>query len=116
MTVGILLGPRNDWFQPDSVRQLTSSAWSVSLDSSRIGLRLVGPRLLRLVTVELPPEGMVRGAIQVPPDGQPVVLLADGPVTGGYPAIGVVKEQHLPRLAQAAPGTFMRFPLSPYTP
>jgi biotin-dependent carboxylase-like uncharacterized protein len=112
--VGIFLGPADTWFEPASVRLLTSTAWSVSPTSSRVGLRLTGPRLLRLNASELPPEGMVRGAIQVPPDGQPVVLLADGPVTGGYPVVGVVQESDHALLAQAAPGTQLRFRLLKY--
>jgi biotin-dependent carboxylase-like uncharacterized protein len=111
--VGVFLGPGDERFAPESVQALTSIPWSVSSTSSRVGLRLIGPRLLRVDESELPPEGMVRGAIQVPPDGQPVVLLADGPVTGGYPVIGVVRESDLRLLAQAAPGTELRFHLLP---
>ena len=112
--VGIFLGPSDQRFRPDSLRQLTFAAWTVSPTSSRVGLRLIGPQLQRVDETELPPEGMVRGAIQVPPDGQPVVLLADGPVTGGYPVVGVVRESDHPLLAQAAPGTQLRFQLLPY--
>jgi biotin-dependent carboxylase-like uncharacterized protein len=112
--VGIFLGPSDQRFRPDSLHQLTSAAWTVSSTSSRVGLRLIGPRLQRVNEAELPPEGMVRGAVQVPPDGQPVVLLADGPVTGGYPVVGVVRESDHPLLAQAAPGTHLRFQLLPY--
>lgn len=59
--------------------------------------------------VELPSEGMVLGAVQVPPDGRPVVFLADHPTTGGYPVIGVVPEGDLAAAAQAPPGTPLRF-------
>jgi allophanate hydrolase subunit 2 len=58
---------------------------------------------------ELASEGLVEGAIQVPPDGQPIVMLADHPVTGGYPVIGVVAPSHVSSVAQARPGTRLRF-------
>jgi biotin-dependent carboxylase-like uncharacterized protein len=114
VVVSLYLGPSDQRFQPDSLHQLTSAKWTVSSTSSRVGLRLIGPGLQRLDDAELPPEGMVRGAVQVPPDGQPVVLLADGPVTGGYPVIGVVRESDHPLLAQAAPGTELRFQLAEF--
>ncbi len=77
--------------------------------TSRVGARLGGPQLLRTSSAELPSEGLVVGAIQVPPDGQPVALLADHPTTGGYPVIAVVEEADLGRLAQRPPGSIVRF-------
>jgi allophanate hydrolase subunit 2 len=68
-----------------------------------------GPALERAMAGELPSEGMVLGAIQVPPDGRPVLFLADSPTTGGYPVIGVVPEARLSAAAQAAPGLPVRF-------
>jgi allophanate hydrolase subunit 2 len=106
--LGILVGPSDEWFQPSALAILTSTPWSVSPTSSRIGLRLQGPHLPRRNDNELPPEGMVTGSVQVPPNGQPVILLADRPVTGGYPVIGVVREGDLHFAAQAAPGTTVR--------
>lgn len=102
-------GPRADWFTPASLRTLTTRAYRVSSASNRIGLRTEGPRLERTFTDELPSEGMVLGAVQVPPDGMPVVFLADHPTTGGYPVIAVVREADLPGAAQAVPGTPIRF-------
>ena len=102
-------GPRDDWFTPAAVRALTARAFGVSAASNRIGLRTEGPVLARAVTGELPSEGMVLGAVQVPPDGHPVVFLADHPTTGGYPVIAVVRAADLPAAAQAAPGTPVRF-------
>ncbi|MER6626656.1 biotin-dependent carboxyltransferase family protein [Streptomyces sp. NPDC000987] len=102
-------GPRDDWFTPEAVRAFTSRTFRVSPASNRIGLRTEGPALERAVPGELPSEGMVLGAVQVPPDGRPVVFLADHPTTGGYPVIGVVRAGDLPRAAQAAPGTPVRF-------
>ena len=72
-------------------------------------LRLAGPRLLRARDDELPSEGLVPGAIQVPPDGAPVLFLADHPVTGGYPVLAVVLTPDLPAAAQLRPGDPVRF-------
>ncbi|MFI6038452.1 biotin-dependent carboxyltransferase family protein [Streptomyces sp. NPDC051315] len=102
-------GPRDDWFTPAALRTFTSRAYRVSPASNRIGLRTEGPALERARPGELPSEGMVLGAVQVPPDGRPVVFLADHPTTGGYPVIGVVRPADLPAAAQAVPGTPVRF-------
>ncbi|MGC5344644.1 biotin-dependent carboxyltransferase family protein [Streptomyces sp. DT24] len=102
-------GPRTDWFTPDALRTLRSAVYRVSSSSNRVGLRTEGPALERAVPGELLSEGMVLGAVQVPPDGRPVVFLADHPTTGGYPVVGVVPEDDLAAAAQAAPGTPVRF-------
>lgn len=102
-------GPRDDWFTPAAVRVLTSRTYRVSPASNRIGLRTTGPALERARRDELPSEGMVLGAVQVPPDGTPVVFLADHPTTGGYPVIAVVRPADLAAAAQAVPGTPVRF-------
>ncbi|MFC3571823.1 biotin-dependent carboxyltransferase family protein [Streptomyces yaanensis] len=102
-------GPRDDWFTADAVRTLVTGAYRVSAASNRIGLRTEGPALERARVGELPSEGMVLGAVQVPPDGRPVVFLADHPTTGGYPVIAVVRAADLAAAAQAAPGTPVRF-------
>lgn len=106
----IRLGPRDDWFAATSVRRLTEQAWTVTDHADRVGLRLHGEEpLVRDTDGELPSEGAVTGSIQVPPSGQPMVFLADHPLTGGYPIIGVVLHDALPQLAQARPGTRIRF-------
>ena len=87
---------------------MTSTDWTVA-SSSRVGVRLSGPLLARAAHDELPSEGLVTGAVQVPPDGQPVVMLADHPTTGGYPVIAVVDDADVGRLAQRPPGTTVRF-------
>jgi biotin-dependent carboxylase-like uncharacterized protein len=102
-------GPRDDWFTARALRDFTSRAYRVSAASNRIGLRTEGPALERARSGELPSEGMVLGAVQVPPDGRPVVFLADHPTTGGYPVIAVVRSADLPAAAQAVPGTPVRF-------
>ncbi|WP_318204623.1 biotin-dependent carboxyltransferase family protein [Streptomyces sp. SCL15-4] len=109
LVLRVTLGPRDDWFTADAVRDLTTRAYRVSAASNRIGLRTEGPALERARAGELPSEGMVLGAVQVPPDGRPVVFLADHPTTGGYPVIAVVRAADLPAAAQAPPGTPVRF-------
>jgi biotin-dependent carboxylase-like uncharacterized protein len=104
-----IAGPRSDWFSDESICRLGAEEFAVNHASNRIGVRLDGPRMQRVRSGELPSEGLIAGAIQVPPDGQPIVLLADHPTTGGYPVIGVVIEDDLPLVAQLRPGGRARF-------
>lgn len=97
-------GPRRDWFTDAGWGALTGSAYEVTSDSNRVGIRLAGPAPERVRDGELPSEGMVRGALQVPPSGAPVLFLADHPVTGGYPVIGCVVDADVDRCAQLRPG------------
>jgi KipI family sensor histidine kinase inhibitor len=108
-TVDVVPGPRADWFTADALEVLGGQVWSVGDDSNRVGLRLEGTPLRRTTSAELPSEGVVAGSIQVPSSGRPVVLLADHPVSGGYPVVGVVRDVHLDRLAQLRPGDGLRF-------
>jgi KipI family sensor histidine kinase inhibitor len=100
----VIPGPRDDWFATDAIELLCRAVYTVSPDSDRAGLRLAGPALPRVSDDELPSEGLVLGALQVPPDGQPILLLADHPVTGGYPVIAVVDSADIGRAAQLRPG------------
>ncbi|MGW3013864.1 5-oxoprolinase subunit C family protein [Streptomyces sp. NPDC001219] len=104
-----LHGPRDAWFTEAGLRTLTTGRFRVSPASNRIGLRTEGPPLERARTGELPSEGMPLGALQVPPNGLPVLFLHDHPTTGGYPVVGVVPERCLAPAAQAVPGTPVRF-------
>lgn len=111
-TLRLVPGPRADWFTRESLARLDGATYVVGADSNRIGLRLSGPALERTRTGdELASEGMVLGAVQVPPEGQPVVFLNDHPTTGGYPVVGVVLEEDLVVCAQARPGTELRLRL-----
>jgi biotin-dependent carboxylase-like uncharacterized protein len=104
----VLLGPRQDWFTADAVRLLLTAPWVVTPRSNRVGVRLEGPPLARRhPAAELPSEPVVPGAIQVPADGQPVVLGPDAPTTGGYPVIAVVVDSDLDRLAHVVPGQIL---------
>jgi biotin-dependent carboxylase-like uncharacterized protein len=111
-TLRLYPGPRDDWFTGAALRLLTSRPYRVTPQSNRIGVRLAGPVLARSRTDELPSEGLVTGAVQVPPSGQPVVFLADHPTTGGYPVIGVVDPRDLAVAAQARPGAELIFRLA----
>ncbi|MGO2747026.1 biotin-dependent carboxyltransferase family protein, partial [Microbacterium sp.] len=106
----ITLGPRDDWFTASALETLTTQEWAVTLRSDRVGIRLQGEvPLERAVGGELPSEGAVTGAIQVPADGQPVLFLPDHPLTGGYPIIGALTDRFLDLAAQLPPGVRVRF-------
>ncbi|MCF0096459.1 biotin-dependent carboxyltransferase family protein [Micromonospora sp. MH99] len=107
LRLSVRLGPRDDWFTSSALDLLFGTAYTVSPVSNRVGARLAGAALPRAVAGELPSEGIVLGAVQVPADGQPLIFLADHPTTGGYPVIGVVTD--VTQLAQARPGTTVRF-------
>jgi biotin-dependent carboxylase-like uncharacterized protein len=107
--VRIVPGPRRDWFSGDSWPRLLGQDYEVSADSNRVGVRLSGTPVVRERDDELPSEGMVRGAVQIPASGTPVVFLADHPVTGGYPVIGYVLDDDVDQCAQLRPGQLLRF-------
>jgi biotin-dependent carboxylase-like uncharacterized protein len=107
LTLRVAPGPRTDWFVEPAA--LVNTDWQISHASDRIGVRLTGERIVhRWPDRQLPSEGTTRGAIQVPPNGQPVILGPDHPVTGGYPVIGVVVDADTDALAQARPGQSIR--------
>jgi biotin-dependent carboxylase-like uncharacterized protein len=105
----VLPGPRDDWFTDASKAALFAQEWTVTPQSSRVGLRLDGAPLERSREGELTSEGTARGSLQVPASGLPVLFLADAPVTGGYPVIGVVVDADLDLAAQLPPGAAVRF-------
>ncbi|EUA91573.1 allophanate hydrolase subunit 2 [Mycobacterium ulcerans str. Harvey] len=96
-------GPRDDWFvDPEA---LVHTDWVVSGQSDRVGNRLVGrPLTHRNPDRQLPSEGTTRGAIQLSPNGLPVILGPDHPITGGYPVVGVVIDDDIDKVAQVRPG------------
>jgi biotin-dependent carboxylase-like uncharacterized protein len=102
-------GPRADWLAPGALDVLFGAPYEVTSEIDRVGMRLDGPRLAHAGRGELPSEGTVTGALQVPPSGRPVLFLADHPVTGGYPVIAVVVSADIGRAAQARPGQRLRF-------
>ena len=107
--LGLIPGPRDDWFVTDAWQTLCTTTWMVTPDANRVGVRLDGPALGRRFSGEMPSEPMVTGALQIPPNGQPIIFLADHPVTGGYPVIGVVTHVDLHLAGQLRPGRSVRF-------
>ena len=103
----VIPGPRDDWFvDPDA---LVHTIWMASDRSDRVGMRLEGrPLRYRHPDRQLPSEGATRGAIQVPPNGLPVILGPDHPVTGGYPVVGVIIDEDIDKAAQVRPGQHVR--------
>lgn len=110
VTLDVLMGPRSDWFTKDAIERLSSQLWRVTPQSNRVGIRLDGETPLeRSNHQELPSEGTAVGAIQVPASGQPVLFLADHPLTGGYPVIAVVAGYHLDLAGQIPINARIRF-------
>jgi biotin-dependent carboxylase-like uncharacterized protein len=105
-------GPRDDWFTPQALELLRTATWRVTTSANRVGIRLGGPPLERTRDDELLSEGLVTGALQVPPNGLPILLLNDHPTTGGYPVIAVLSTRDLPRAGQLKPGDELRFTLA----
>jgi biotin-dependent carboxylase-like uncharacterized protein len=108
-TLAMSPGPRQDWFTEQAWSDLVQRPWTVSPDGNRVGVRLEGGSLPRRVSDELPSEGLLRGAVQVPASGQPLIFLADHPVTGGYPVIAVLTDRAADHAAQLRPGDQVRF-------
>jgi len=101
--IDFVIGPQEKYFTAESTATFISQEYSVSRTSDRMGYRLEGAALKHRKKVELISEGMTMGAIQIPSNGQPIVMMADSPTTGGYPKIGTVVSADLPLLAQCVP-------------
>ncbi len=108
-TVGVVPGAHTDLLTAEARGQLTGTAFRVSSSSDRMGYRLEGPPLTPRERIEMKSEGVAFGTIQLPPDGSPIVLMADCQTTGGYPRIGEVASVDLPLIAQLKPGDRLRF-------
>ncbi len=109
----LLRGPRDDWFGEAGWATLLAAEWMVGTDSNRVGVRLESRDTVAVLPTfadrELASEGMVSGAVQVPPSGKPVVFLRDHPVTGGYPVIAVLTDGAIDAAAQLRPGDAVSF-------
>ncbi|MEW5891490.1 MAG: hypothetical protein AB1768_21210, partial [Pseudomonadota bacterium] len=103
-TLDVIMGPQDKYFTDESTAAFLAHDYTVSPTSDRMGYRLEGPALTHRGGTELLSEGMTMGAIQVPAGGQPIIMMADCPTTGGYPKIGTVISADLPLLAQCVPG------------
>jgi antagonist of KipI len=109
ITLRAVDGPQEDAFTPDARRAFFAEAFTVGTRADRAGVRLDGRPLRHERGAEIPPEGLVAGSVQVPPDGAPIVLGADRPATGGYAKIATVIGADLGRVGQAKPGDEVRF-------
>ncbi len=107
--VRVIPGPEAEWFDCGGLNTFLTSEFTVSSKSDRTGLRLEGPGLSFRLDEQMISSGIAMGTIQVPPSGQPIVMMADHPTTGGYPRIGNVVLEDLSILAQLMPGDCLRF-------
>ncbi|WP_042269095.1 5-oxoprolinase subunit C family protein [Paraburkholderia heleia] len=107
--VRVLRGPEYDSFTPEAQRALWSDEWQITPNSNRMGFRLTGTPLARASGADLLSHAVLPGTIQVPPSGQPIVLMADAQTTGGYPKIGSVIRADWWKLAQVRLTAGVRF-------
>jgi len=107
--IRVVLGPQDDYFSAEQIAAFLDGPWRVSIKADRMAYFLDGPRLTHAKGYNIVSDGIAMGAIQVPGDGRPIVLMADRQSTGGYPKIATVIGPDLGRLAQARPGTAFRF-------
>ena len=107
----MLKGTNFDYFSKESINELTSKEFSVSKLSDRMGMRLQGPKIKNSKETNIRSEGLVKGVVQVPPDGNPIIMLSDHGTIGGYPKIGVVISADYDRLIQTPPGKKLKFKL-----
>jgi 5-oxoprolinase (ATP-hydrolysing) subunit C len=109
--IRVMLGPQQEYFKPEAIATLFASEYRVSAQQDRMGMRLDGPPLAHLTaqSADIVSDGVTPGVIQVPGNGQPIILLADCQTVGGYPKIATVISADLPRLAQSPPGQPLRF-------
>ena len=109
--IRVLLGPQDDHFKPEAIATLLSTEWQATTEQDRMGIRLQGPPLAqaRPLAADIASDGVTPGAIQVPANGLPIVLLADAQTVGGYPKIATVIRADLPRLAHLTPGRRLHF-------
>ena len=107
--IRVVLGPQDDYFSAEGLKTFLESDYEITAQSNRMAMRLDGPAIAHQKGFNIPSDGIVTGAIQVPGEGKPIILLADRQTTGGYPKIACVISTDLPRLARAKPGAALRF-------
>lgn len=108
-TVRVVLGPQDDHFTDEGIETFLDRAYEVTPASDRMGIRFEGARVTHLDAAGITSDGVVTGSVQVPADGQPIVMMVDHQTTGGYPKIATVVREDLPLLAQCLPGNRVRF-------
>jgi len=104
-------GPQMNFFSDEAIHQLVSTPYIITSQSDRMGLRLKGEPLISDLTHDILSEGILPGSIQVPTNGQPIVLLRDIPCTGGYPKIALLAHEDISKIAQLPPGSTVTFDL-----
>ena len=107
--IRVVLGPQQDYFDDKALTLLFKHPYTISSSSNRMGFRLKGPVIQHKNNAGIVSDGIVTGSIQIPPDGQPIVMMVDHQTTGGYPKIATVIQADIPILAQCLPGTIVRF-------
>ena len=109
--IRVILGPQQEHFTAEALQEFVNSAYTVTPQMDRMGMRLDGPPLKHVTpeAADIVSDGVTPGVIQVPGNGQPIILLADCQTVGGYPKIATVISADLPRLAQRKPGEALRF-------
>ena len=108
--IRVMLGPQEDHFAPDSLNQFFSQPWTISRQTDRMGMRLEGtPLAHNELGADIVSDGVTPGAIQVPANGRPIILLADCQTSGGYPKIATIISADLSKLAHRKPGDILRF-------
>ena len=109
LTLRVVLGPQEDMFTDEGVQTFLSGVYRVSDQSDRMGIRLEGPAIENKNGVDIISDGIATGAVQIPSAGTPIIMMADRQTTGGYAKIATVISADLKRIAQARPGTRLRF-------
>tara|TARA_B110000116_G_scaffold271832_1_gene293899 strand:- start:3030 stop:4139 length:1110 start_codon:yes stop_codon:yes gene_type:complete len=108
-TLRVILGPHDDFFDSNNIKKILESEYEISTQSNRIGFRLSGEPINHKSKSDIISEGGALGSIQIPGDGQPIILLQDRGTTGGYPKIATISSIDIPKLAQSNPGQKIRF-------
>jgi len=107
--IRVIKGPNFDYFSDEGKKIFFEKEFSVSKLSDRMGMRLEGPKIENIVNTNIKSEGLLKGVIQVPADGNPIIMLSDHGTIGGYPKIGVVASVDYDRLVQISPGSKIKF-------
>lgn len=107
--IRVVLGFQKDYFTGEGINAFFTTPYTILQDSDRMGYRLEGEPVTCRKTVDIISDATVPGAIQIPANGKPIILMADRQTTGGYAKLGAVISADLPLLAQAGPGNKIRF-------
>src|SRR5690606_13414318 len=107
--IRVVLGPDHEWFCPESIETFLSETYQVTTQSDRMGYRLSGPKLKHASGADIISDAIMPGTVQVPANGEPIVLMADRQTTGGYTRVATVTSVDLPYVAQLAPGSKLTF-------